>query len=233
MGTHSRIGIAAVLLSAAMLLGGCAGVRTAPAPAAPEAEGTASDQGSASAVQIQASTRWEGGGKVDSYITPVKVHIENGSGAFLRIAPEQFALIGDQGQYFAALPWFEMQGPACAPQPVSGYAPLQRPAVKLDGLSVPTALSAVYPNLPTFNGTFCYAPLYQAHYHHYWESIPVPTPDMVSRLLPDGILAPGGSATGYVYFEHVPDTGQVRFRADLENAFTAERMGTRMVSLSG
>ncbi len=225
----------ALLLSGMFLLGGCAARAPAPPAAAPAGAAAPADEPTRpeQRVKIEASTRWEGQGDISGYVTPVKVHIENDSNAFLRIAYEQFALIGADGHYFAALPWFPMQGAACDPQPVSGSAPVSHPAAKLDGLSVPTALSAVYPSLPSFNGTYCYAPRYQAHYHDYWESIPVPTGDMVQRLVPEGILAPGGQLTGYLYFEHVPSTKDVRLRAELENAFTAERLATRSVSLSG
>jgi hypothetical protein len=47
------------------------------------------------------------------------------------------------------------------------------------------------------------------------RGLELPTSDMLQRALPEGVLAPGGRISGFVYFDHVLDVVHVTFVAHL------------------
>ena len=55
---------------------------------------------------------------------------------------------------------------------------------------------------------------------------PLPTEDMMKSALPEGTLAPGGTMTGFLYFQNVGEReGEVTLRARLVDARTGEQFG--------
>jgi hypothetical protein len=44
--------------------------------------------------------------------------------------------------------------------------------------------------------------------------------------LPEGVLQPGGSAAGFLYFNHLQEKGPVVFTAEIVAADTREPLGT-------
>ena len=69
-------------------------------------------------------------------------------------------------------------------------------------------------------------------YYYHWSSWPtyvsieLPTPDMVEAALPEGVLAPGESIAGFLYFEELDDdVADVRFTVDLIDASNRSRFG--------
>jgi len=63
-----------------------------------------------------------------------------------------------------------------------------------------------------------------------WE---LPSADMVQSALPQGALAPGASASGFLYFEHAPaGTAPVSLTARLVDAHSGEPIGVVVVPLA-
>jgi hypothetical protein len=75
-------------------------------------------------------------------------------------------------------------------------------------------------------------------YYHYWGawptyvSIPLPTRDMIEQALPEGVLGPGESISGFLYFAELDDDiPGVRFTLDLIDASRRGRFGRVAIPL--
>lgn len=160
------------------------------------------------------------------HVTPIRIELRNIGSAPLRIAYEDLALVDAEGHYFAALPLFPL-GVAIARR-----EPLPAPAFRAEQFTVAAAYARLYPTLPPYGGPFARDPQYHQRYYSEWASIPVPTEEMLRLGVPEGVLGPGGSLRGLVYFEYAAQAGRgVRLRADFVNPFTGERLGTAAVSV--
>lgn len=72
---------------------------------------------------------------------------------------------------------------------------------------------------------------YYNTYYARWRK-PLPTQEMVARALPEGVLQPGGKASGFLYFERVDeDLGLVHFRGRLVNAGDGSQLGVVEIPL--
>ena len=123
-----------------------------------------------------------------SLFTPVRVAIENHSGRALRVTYRDFSLSGASGFQYPAIRPIRARGTLSAPGATSAAA---RPAY-----------AEVYPAAEDWPGTLVYAPY---EYHGFDASWPehLPTQDMLSRALPEGLLQDGGKVSGFVYFRSV------------------------------
>ena len=75
--------------------------------------------------------------------------------------------------------------------------------------------SAVYSTMGVYD------PYYYDAYETYYADIDLPTPEMLQHALPEGVVDPGGSVTGFIYFEDVSDdVPRVEFRGQLVDAST-------------
>jgi hypothetical protein len=150
-------------------------------------------------------------------VTPMLVTVENGSRVRLRIRYADFALVTPSEQRFAAL----------APFDIRGTLPEREPM----GLAHPFLLDPYHGRFFPYRGAihpFAFDPFYYDRFWPGWQRwVSLPTGDMVQKALPEGVVEPGGRATGFVYFELVEDTDRVSLRADLVNADT----GAKFVSL--
>lgn len=55
---------------------------------------------------------------------------------------------------------------------------------------------------------------------------PLPTPEMLRRAVPEGMIEPGGELAGFLFLERIdPREDRVRFRADRVNARSGESFG--------
>jgi hypothetical protein len=62
-------------------------------------------------------------------------------------------------------------------------------------------------------------------YYATWKPA-LPTRDMLQQALPEGVLQPGGSAAGFLYFNHLQEKGPVVFTAEIVAADTRQPLGT-------
>jgi hypothetical protein len=62
--------------------------------------------------------------------------------------------------------------------------------------------NSYYSGVPNYPGEFSIDAPYHQHYDGYWDGRAVlPTPEVIARAMPEGVLNPGGRLDGYVYFE--------------------------------
>lgn len=194
----------------------------------PSPEAQALAQEPAAAVTEQAGIRlvadaaaWKGRpGNLERRLTPVEVRLENRGERPLRIRYEQFDLLGGSRFQYTAM------------------APL---SVKDDGSSRTRCVAAMDPlywhntwgwrgplgwRRPWGLGPF-YGPFYSPYYA---PSVacedPLPTQDMLKQALPEGTLAPGGSISGFLYFQGITERErEVVLQARLVDAETGEKFG--------
>lgn len=203
------------LLVALLALGvaGCA-TTLVPAPGAHPVPGVdhAADARIAGVHLVASTEAWSGfPSDLDDIVTPMLVTITNDGPRPLEIRYEHFALQTPGGVIFAALPPFQVTGVALEPianlGPTAGF-----------GFSVAPYLSPWYPGWNVYGGPFPFNSGYYGGYYGFYSSfgqVRLPTSDMLQRALPEGVLAPGGRISGFVYFERVIDVVRVAFVAHL------------------
>lgn len=209
-----------LLLAGGLLLGGCA--QTTNLEPAPSARQVAGVEDAAAARQsgvnmlVQAGI-WPGGPGVAEEVTPLRVKIENDSAQPLRINYKEFTLVGPDGKVYRALPPFRIDGEV-ATSPTGG--PIAAPAFGYGGFAVARPYGPIYPGIGISPSPFLVDPFYYDRYYGYWRQTELPTQEMLSLAIPEGVLQPGGEVSGYLYFEKVPEEERLRlkYRANLVNA---------------
>jgi len=196
---------------ATVLLAGCVtyGAQFAPAPGTQEVPGSkftgvTTEEGVTVAVS---GKRWSGDpSSLGALVTPMRVTITNNSGQPVRIDHHMFALELSTGMKMQAVSPFEIQRPgAVSYGPYGGYwgGPW-----------------GGWPGAWGWYGPWGYGGGYWGPWYD-WE--PLPSRDMVQKALPEGVLAEGGTAIGYVFFPYVSGSvGQLQFTAQVISAKTNE-----------
>lgn len=220
---------------AALMLAGCAqNPSLAPASDAELVAGTAVAIATAADIAVTAQgDAWRDRVDIDEALTPLRVSIVNNGDRSLLINYADFALVGDYGQRYAALPPYAIDATVTEPVLARTYVPLQRLYITHDGFYIAPHYHRVYPGLTPFERhRLYYDSRYYNHYYPYWQRMrtvaryELPTPEMLERALPEGVLEPGGRLEGFLYFEKLPaelSNERVRFHADFVDAATGER----------
>jgi hypothetical protein len=173
---------------------------------------------------------WEGGAPIGREVTPVRVVIENDHGEAIRVRYSDFALVSPDGERYAALPLYRIEGTVEEPTLAAGYPPLPAPGFYARGFSVAPSYAPLYPNLATAPAFHYWDPYYNRRYADYWQDIELPTMKMRIQALPEGTIEDGGKVSGFIFFEKVdPDTDRVRFRMDLAEAGDGALFGTATI----
>jgi hypothetical protein len=233
-------------LAALLLAAGCVTPTTLqPLPSTPTTQ-TGAAIAEAEGVRLVADgDAWRGNpSDLERIVTPVQVRLENQSGRPLRIEYESFTLRGNSQFEYAALSPFELSEEGTAA--VGGSGPEGNVAMSLGmGVGVrsrwgwgPGAFGWGRPwGLGAF-GSGWYDPWYgPGFYDPFWGPSaswyarpppePLPTRDMLRKALPEGTLDPGGTLTGFIYFQNVSEReGSVTLQARLVDARTGEQFAT-------
>jgi hypothetical protein len=208
---------AASALIAALALAACA-TQLRPAPGAVVLPGPGQAAvAEAGGVRIVASAdAWRGDPEsLDQVVTPMLVRVENDGTVPVQVRYEDFALVADDGRRFAAIPPFNVRGVVSA---------LDRGVYPIYGFRAAPFYSAFYPHLAIAPGIYPFDPFYYDAYWPYWHRwVNLPTGDMVQKALPEGVLQPGGRATGFLYFQDVDKARHVTFQARLPVRDTDDR----------
>ncbi len=145
--------------------------------------------------------------KLPTEVTPLWVTLQNATGRSLRVQYDEFTLRGASGATYVALAPYALRASRSRPAfevPDGGY---------FDKFQVAAYLAPFYPWLQVWDGPLPYGPsLYSV-----WWRASLPTPGMLDRALPEGVLENGGTASGYLYFQKVrAREGEVTFLAGLQ-----------------
>jgi hypothetical protein len=157
--------------------------------------------------------RWKGGPPdLGALVTPLRVTLSNQGSEPVRIQYRDFALVAT-GFRSSALSPFHIQRPGT--MRVQPYYPWT-------GFYIAPRWSPFYPSIAPWGGGWDWGPYGDGFAE---VSEPLPSHDMLSKALPEGVLQPGGTVSGYLYFQHVgPDIGSLQFQAVLISPNTEQRV---------
>lgn len=234
-----RPSIAAALL---VLLGACAHQNVLlPAPGAKLApDGGALGDAAGVRVDVKGDA-WKGDpSNLGDYLTPVLVEITNDGHRPMQVRYSNFGLVGQSGFRYAALPPFQPMGTAygdrgrpdggVAPAAATPVAPPARHAAHREFFVAPYQ-AAYFGYFAPWPYPFAFDQFYWGQYYYSWVE-PLPTKEMMNDALPEGVLKPGGSIGGFVYFQNVaPREGRLTFVANLVDAETQGTMGEIRIPL--
>ncbi|UZK66295.1 hypothetical protein [Sphingomonas sp. M1-B02] len=215
---RNTLGTVLLVTAPAAVLASCTATLEPAADALPAAGGGAT--ASAGGVQIVTMTPdFPGVVDIENAVTPVKVDITNHGSSTVLIRYSDFKLVGADGTVYPALPLRKIDATATAPVP--GYDRISSPLFLHRGFRVAPYYGGIYPGIAPFGGPFRYG------YGRYgWDdydaafsgitTVKLPTPTMSRNVLPEGVLDPGGSLQGWLYFKHVGNQkGDISFDASL------------------
>ncbi|MBI5545670.1 MAG: hypothetical protein HY901_17420 [Deltaproteobacteria bacterium] len=209
-----------VLLGIMLLVASCASYTTlAPPPGAPTLAGKEkATVAESSGVRMVVNGHWSGQpSNLPDLVTPVRVTLENHSGAPLTVRYDDFAL-RTSGFVARALPPFEIQRPGAeggAGWPYFGFG--------VGAYSGPFYWGwDPWPGFGWWGSGY-----YPGYYGSYYLAEPLPTRDMLKKALPEGVLEDGGQVSGYVYFQRVQasEGTLVQLSLDLLNAQDKSSVG--------
>lgn len=197
------------------------------APAA-SAQDTAVIETSGVTVEIDTEA-WRGEPERFDKVLPLLVRITNDGEVPLRIRHTDFALVTGAGERVAATPPFELR----ARETVTVDPRFNPYDVSYRGF-YPYGFVRLWPSGRIAYVGYPYGPFRD---FRRFETVQLPTSDMVSGALPETVVEPGDRVTGFVYFVDDDDVvdldhaGRVTFEAALVNAETREPIDTIAIAL--
>lgn len=171
--------------------------------------------------------KWPGDAQVLRYTTPLHVLLRNEGDSAVAIEYQYFELADRTGHQYAALPPLDIETAEGAPSRVKISNRLLNPLFTARAYQIHPMYGSVYDQFPQLE-TNRYRLGYSIDYHEtnwpYWrDKGALPTREMFSHAIPQGVLQPGGEIEGYIFFEKVePNAGVVTFRAEFVDAETGE-----------
>ena len=139
-------------------------------------------------------------------LTPLLVHITNDNRRPVMIRYADFTLQAANGKTYAALPPFDIDKTITFD-----------PRYTDDGFALAPYLGGYYPRWRRFDAFPAFDRPYWSRYYPEFVQLQLPTPDMLRAALPEGVVQPGGTAMGFLYFQHVPaSAGSVTLAERLE-----------------
>ncbi|HSL16894.1 MAG TPA: hypothetical protein VLB51_03220 [Methylomirabilota bacterium] len=168
---------------------------------------------------------WQGDVAIEDEVTPLKVEITNASTEPLAVEYANFMLVGAVEEY-EAMPVFPYDMAAGEPVLKPGFEAPAGQELEAVNFQVAPYYAALYPGLEVAPALLLDRDYY-GHFLTVWEGTGLPTEEMQRLALPEGILLPDGTVTGFLYFERVAELeDKVNLLVQLENAETNELEGT-------
>jgi hypothetical protein len=161
---------------------------------------------------------------LNTKVTPILVELQNDSDHPVLVRYNRISLTDADQHRFNVMPPYDIDATLTEPYTV------QNPYYGFDRFTVAPYLSRWYPRFSRYNGAFAYDATYYSPYMTRYRDIRLPTTDMVQRALPEGVLAPGGRAMGFVYFEALHrDAKTLTLAIDIVDASTGAVLGTARI----
>jgi hypothetical protein len=245
------------LLLGSLGMAGCASVPVLkPAPGDALAPGTQNvAQADAAGVRVLvAGNAWKGDpADLGQLFTPVLVTVENHSGKAVRVSYADFNLNGATGFKYAAIPPMSAKGQIGRADPSSGQAPIRlagyEPAGKADlsdrvqlarfehrfdhdRFMIAPHYAGFYPGWEAWPYGYPYDPFFYDNLYTNWPE-KLPTQDMLSKALPEGVVQDNGKVSGFVYFQGVGQReSSVTFAMNLVDATSGQALGQLSIPFS-
>ncbi len=180
--------------------------------------------------------------------TPVMVTIQNNSGKSVRVSYADFNLSSSSGFTSAAIPPIKAKGQISRADPSSSKLPVQLALYEPDRLGndalsgrvrlaafehgfdhdrfmVAPHFANFYPGWEAWPYSYPYDPFYYDSLYASWPE-KLPTQDMLSKGLPEGVVQNNGKVSGFVYFKGVGNQeSTVTFGMNLADATNGQSIG--------
>lgn len=199
----------------------------------PDAERIVPGTASAAGVTVSVDPNaWHGSEQIKNDVTPLRVKIENDSGRKLRIRFDNFSVLSETGDHYAALPPFYVSGNVTDPEFARRYFPVRQLKFTYRGFNVGPKYHFYYPGLSVVTvPQFHVDRRYHDHYFRYWSGTQsqLPTREMLQSASPEGVLNQDGVLAGFLYFEKIDDqlpTPGMTFKADIIDAASDEMLAS-------
>jgi hypothetical protein len=159
-----------------------------------------------------------------SKVTPILIELQNEGTHPVLVRYNRIALVDADGHQFHAMPPYDIDAS------LTESFRVQNPYYGYNRFAIAPYLSRYYPRMLSYSGTFAYDPLYYSPYITRYRAVELPTVDMVQRALPEGVLSPGGTVSGFVYFESLDrDARTLTLSVDIVDATTNASLGTARI----
>jgi hypothetical protein len=176
-----------------------------------------------SGVTLSVATRtWPGANRVDEMVTALQVRIENESAHAILIRHSDFSLVSSAGTRYLAIPPVRVDASSLR---VDASYEFISPDFEYVEFRAAPYYASIFPGLPTY-ADFSADPSHYGYYD-YWRRSGLPTPSMLARALPEGVLDEGGRLSGWLYFQKLTERDE---RVALRASFEAAVSGTRVAS---
>ena len=218
-----------VLFAAAIAAAGCSRTiaRLSPAPGVITVPGPGQGaSATAAGVQVVARTQaWQWNPQdLATKATPILLQLTNNSARPILVRYNHISLTDADGHRFNVMPPYDINGT------VSQAFTIQNPYYGFNRFAVAPYLARWYPRFSRYDGAFRYDATYYSPYVTDYERVRLPTVDMVQRALPEGVLSPGGTAEGFVYFQALHrDAHSLTLAVDVVDANTNAVIGTAQI----
>lgn len=216
---YSRI----LLVASAVAIAGCARQYAELSPAVGAVPASGPGEGAvASAAGVQVSAHMQAWHfdppDLDHKLTPVLMQFTNNSARAIVIRYKDMALTDAGGARYDVIPPYDISGTLSVP------VTIQNPYA-YNGYAYNYRYAAAY--VPYDAGGFVYDPYYYRPYVTVYTNVPLPTPEMVSRSLPEGPVPAGATAGGFVFFRSFPRGERLlTLRVDIIDQASSAMLGT-------
>ncbi|MGM0575369.1 MAG: hypothetical protein ACQEXJ_06535 [Myxococcota bacterium] len=212
-----------VSLFACLVLSACASrPELKPAPGAEElASGPGSGaRASAAGVTVEARAgAWSGFPETLDEVTPLLLAVANDGDVPVRVRYAEIGLATQDGVRLAALPPLALDEEQVEPVESVPYS--------WSGFYVAPYGAHYYPEHEAWAGGFLVDRVYYDTHYPALRRVDLPTPDMIRRALPEGVVEPGGRVMGFVYFQELPEGAeQATLTMDVVHAATGRTIDT-------
>jgi hypothetical protein len=161
---------------------------------------------------------------LNTKVTPLLIELENNGNHPLLVRYNSISLVDSMGHRFNVMPPYDINGAVAETYRVSN------PYYGFNRFFVAPYLSRWYPRFSPYSGAFAYNSAYYSPYLTQYRDVQLPTVDMVQRALPEGVLQPGGTAMGFVYFQRLDrDARTLTLDVDLADAQTGASIGSARI----
>lgn len=209
-----------------LALAGCEDEAPPPAPTAAEATPEVPAAEPARAVEVRevadvtvvaSFDAWAGELAVPEAVTPVRLRVENEGRLSVLVQYESMSLVAADGTTHSAIPPFELEGDLEKRRAVA--VPDTSPRWTSEGFFVTHAYDPLFDDAFEVWKEEVYSdPRHYDYYHSHWSGEEMPTANMLSLALPEGVIDEGGFVQGFVYFEKLDGDEPVTFRMQLRSA---------------
>jgi hypothetical protein len=200
-------------------------IRTAPGTVVVPGIGEGASASAAGVRVIARAQAWQWEPRnLSTEVTPFLIELRNDGSHPVLVRYNRISLTDADGHRFMVMPPYDIDGS------VTERYTVMNPYYGFNGFAVAPYLSRWYPRFTRYSGVFAYDPAYYTPYITQYRNIELPTADMVQRALPEGVLSPGGSAAGFVYFQALhSDARTLTLSVEMVDAVDGRSLGTATI----